>query len=106
VSTPTPRAAAVAAEQAHLDRVHRRVALLRRQAEVRLAESSGSRLGSTFSAQFERDVVSHHQAARVTRFTIGDREALLFGRLDLGDGDSLPIGRVSVMDADDVLLVD
>ena len=106
MSTPTPRAAAVAAEQAHLDRVHRRVALLRRQAEVRLAESSGSRLGSTFSAQFERDVVSHHQAARVTRFTIGDREALLFGRLDLGDGDSLPIGRVSVMDADDVLLVD
>lgn len=106
MSTPTPRAAAVAAEQAHLDRVHRRVALLRRQAEVRLAESSGSRLGSTFSAQFERDVVSHHQAARVARFTVGDREALLFGRLDLGDGDSLPIGRVSVMDADDVLLVD
>lgn len=106
MNAPTPRAAAVATEQAHLDRVHRRVALLRRQAEARLAEASGSRLGSTFSAQFERDVVSHHQAARIARFTIGDREALLFGRLDLGDGESLPIGRVSVMDADDVLMVD
>ena len=106
MSDPTPRAAAVATEQAHLDRVHRRVALLRGQAEARLAEASGSRLGSTFSAQFERDVVAHHQAARVARFTIGDREALLFGRLDIEDGDSLPIGRVSVMDDDDVLLVD
>ena len=102
----TPRGAAVAAEQEHLDRVHRRVEVLRAQAERRLAEISGSRLGSTFSAQFERDVVAHHQAARVARFTIGDREALLFGRLDLADGDTLPIGRVSVMDDDDLLLVD
>lgn len=106
MSTLTPRAEAVATEQMHLDRVHRRVTLLRDQAEVRLAEASGSRLGSTFSAQFERDVVAHHHAARVARFTIGDREALLFGRLDLDDGESLPIGRVSVMDDDDVLLVD
>jgi len=106
VSGQTPRAAAVATEQAHLDRVHRRVSILRRQAEGRLAEASGSRLGSTFAAQFERDVVAHHQAARVARFTVGDREALLFGRLDLDDGESLPIGRVSVMDEDDVLLVD
>ena len=106
MSASTPRAAAVAAEQDHLDRVHRRVEVLREQAERRLAEVSGSRLGSTFSAQFERDVVAHHQAARVARFTVGDREALLFGRLDLADGDTLPIGRVSVMDEDDLLLVD
>ena len=106
MSTTTPRAAAVAAEQLHLDRVHRRVEALREQAERRLAEVSGSRLGSTFSAQFERDVVAHHQAARIARFTVGDREALLFGRLDLDDGDSLPIGRVSVMDDEDLLLVD
>lgn len=106
MSDVTPRAAAVAAEQVHLDRVHRRVGTLREQAERRLAEASGSRLGSTFSAQFERDVVAHHQAGRIARFTVGDREALLFGRLDLEDGDSLPIGRVSVIDDDDVLLVD
>ncbi len=104
--TSTPRAEAVAAEQQHLDRVHGRVELLRRQAEDRLAEASGHRLGSTFAAQFERDVVAHHQAGRVARYSIGDREALLFGRLDLDDGDSLPIGRLSVMDGEDVLLVD
>jgi hypothetical protein len=106
VSGPTPRAAAVAAAQAHRDRVHARVERLRDQAERRLAEVSGARQGSTFSAQFERDVVAHHQAGRVARFTVGDREALLFGRLDLADGESLPIGRVSVMDEEDVLLVD
>lgn len=106
MSSTTPRAAAVAAEQQHLNRVHARVEALREQAERRLAEISGSRLGSTFSAQFERDVVAHHQAARIARFTVGDREALLFGRLDLADGDTLPIGRVSVMDDDDLLLVD
>lgn len=106
MSTLSPRAAAVVTEQAHLDRVHERVARLRGLAESRLAEASGSRLGSTFAAQFERDVVAHHQATRVARFTIGDREALLFGRLDLDDGDSLPIGRVSVVEDEAVLLVD
>jgi hypothetical protein len=106
VSAPSPRAAAVATEQEHLDRVHARVDVLRRQAEGRLAEASGHRLGSTFAAQFERDVVAHHQAGRVARYSVGDREALLFGRLDLDDGDSLPIGRLSVMDGDEALLVD
>jgi hypothetical protein len=106
VNAESPRAAAIAAEQKHLDRVHQRVDRLRAQAEERLAQISGTRLGSTFSAQFERDVVAHHQAARVARFTVGDRESLLFGRLDLEDGDSLPIGRVSVIDDEDVLLVD
>jgi hypothetical protein len=96
----------VEAEQVHLDRVHARVERLRALAERRLAEISGERLGSTFAAQFERDVAAHHQAGRVARFTVGDHEALLFGRLDLADGDSLPIGRVSVIDEEEVLLVD
>jgi len=100
------RRAAIAAEQAHLDRVIARVDGLRAQAEGRLAEVRGERLGSTFSAQFERDVLTHHQAGRVARFTFGDRESLLFGRLDLADGDSLPIGRLSVMDDEGPLLVD
>ena len=106
MNVPSPRATAVAAEQQHLDRVHARVEILRQQAEGRLAEASGHRLGSTFSAQFERDVVAHHQAGRVARYSVGDREALLFGRLDLDDGDSLPIGRLSVISEEDVLLVD
>lgn len=106
MSGPGPRRAAVAAEQAHLDRAVRRVAELRDRAEGRLAEVQGDRLGSTFSAQFERDVLAHHEASRVSRFTLGDREALLFGRLDLDDGESLPIGRLSVMDEDGTVLVD
>jgi DNA helicase IV len=106
VSGPTPRARAVEAEQAHLDRIQARVEHLRSQAERRLAEISSARLGATFAAQFERDVSAHHQAGRVARYTVGDHEALLFGRLDLSDGDTLPIGRVSVIDHDDVLLVD
>lgn len=100
------RQQAVADEQRHLDLVHGRVERLRSQAETRLSEVQGERLGSTFAAQFERDVISHHQAGRVARFTVGDREALLFGRLDLDDGDSLPIGRLSVMDDDGPILVD
>jgi hypothetical protein len=51
-------------------------------------------------------VVAHHQAGRIARFSVGDREALLFGRLDLDDGDSLPIGRLSVLDDAGPLLVD
>jgi len=106
VTAQTPRTAAVAAEQRHLDRIVVRVEVLRRQAEERLAEASGHRLGSTFAAQFERDVVAHHQASRVARYSVGDRESLLFGRLDLEDGDSLPIGRLSIIDDDEALLVD
>jgi DNA helicase IV len=106
VSGAGARAAAIAAEQRHLDVVHARVDALRAQAEERLAEVSGERLGSTFAAQFERDVVAHHQAGRIARFSVGDREALLFGRLDLDDGDSLPIGRLSVLDDAGPLLVD
>jgi hypothetical protein len=96
----------VAAEQAHLDVVTRRVEALRTQAQERLSEVRGERLGSTFAAQFERDVLTHHQATRVARYTVGDREALLFGRLDLDDATSLPIGRLSVIDEDGPLLVD
>jgi hypothetical protein len=106
VNASTPRSTAIAAEQAHLDRVHVRVERLRAQAQQRLTEISGERLGSTFAAQFERDVAAHHQAGRIARFTVGDHEALLFGRLDRVDGESLPIGRVSVIDDEEVLLVD
>ncbi len=100
------RSAAIATEQAHLDRALRRVTELRDRAEGRLAEVQGDRLGSTFAAQYERDVIAHHEATRVSRFTLGDREALLFGRLDLADGASLPIGRLSVMDDGGPVLVD
>jgi hypothetical protein len=100
------RRAAIAAEQAHLDRALRRVEALRDRAEGRLAEVQGDRLGSTFAAQFERDVIAHHEASRISRFTLGDREALLFGRIDLTDGESLAIGRLSVLDEDGPVLVD
>ena len=106
MTRPSSRAVAVAAEQAHLDLVTSRVEALRAQAQDRLSEVRGERLGSTFAAQFERDVLTHHQAGRVARYTVGDREALLFGRLDLDDATSLPIGRLSVIGDDGPILVD
>lgn len=106
MSRHSSRALAVAAEQAHLDVVTARVEALRAQAQGRLSEVRGERLGSTFAAQFERDVLTHHQASRVARYTVGDREALLFGRLDLDDATSLPIGRLSVIGDDGPILVD
>jgi DNA helicase IV len=108
-TTPPPGAKqrAIAAEQAHLDRVHARVEELRRRADDRFAEAAADRSGSTFQARFERDVTAHHHAARAARYTFGDIESLAFGRLDLDDGETLHVGRVSVVDADgEVVLVD
>jgi hypothetical protein len=109
VSDPEPgdKRAAMAAEQAHLDRIHDRVEALRRRAEERAAEAAADRSGATFQARYERDVTAHHHASRRARYTFGDVEGLAFGRLDLADGDGLHIGRVSVIDDEgDVLLVD
>ncbi len=109
VADPRPgdKRAAVATEQAHLERVHARVEHLRRRAEERAAEAAADRSGATFQARYERDVTAHHHAARQQRYTFGDVESLAFGRLDLSDGDDLHVGRVSVIDEDgDVLLVD
>ncbi len=115
MSPTTPRTTAkqqaIAAEEAHLERVHDRVEELRRRADERALEAGADRSGSTFQARFERDVTAHHHASRAARYTFGDIESLAFGRLDLdaggGEPDTLHIGRVSVVDEDrDVLLVD
>lgn len=99
--------AAMAAEQAHLDRIHDRVEELRRRADARAAEAAADHSGSTFQARFERDVTAHHHASRAARYTFGDVESLAFGRLDLTDGEHLHVGRVSVVDdTGDVVLVD
>jgi len=98
------RALAVAAEQAHLVRVAERVEVLRARAEAEAAAVQADRLGSTFQAQYERDVLAHHHAARAARLSVGDDEALLFGRLDTTTGESLPVGRVHVSDEDGTLL--
>lgn len=98
---------ALAQEQRHLDAIHTRVEHLRSQARQRLDAVAAGRLGSTFQAQFERDVVAHHHANRASRFTFGDVEALMFGRLDLADEETLHIGKVSVIgEHGDALLVD
>ena len=107
--TPAPGAKrrALEAEEAHLARVHERIEQLRERADARLAAASSDRSGSTFQAQFERDVTAHHHSSRAARFTFGDVESLVFGRMDLTDGDALHVGRVSVVDqAGDVILVD
>jgi hypothetical protein len=108
-SAPPPGAKrrAIAAEQAHLERVHDRVEDLRSRADARVAEAAAGPRGSTFQARFERDVTAHHHAARAARYTVGDVESLAFGRLDLADGDTIHVGRLSVVDEDgEVVLVD
>jgi hypothetical protein len=99
------RIEAIAAEQAHLDRVHDRVEVLRERAESATAEVQGARLGSTFQARFERDVLAHHHASRAARLAVGDFEALVFGRLDSDDGASRAIGRLHVADEDGTVLL-
>ncbi|MEX0831520.1 MAG: ATP-binding domain-containing protein [Nitriliruptoraceae bacterium] len=104
---PGAKSDALAAEQRHIDAVHDRVDELRSRAERHMTATAAQRLGSTFQAQFERDVVAHHHAARASRFTFGDIESLAFGRLDTTRGDVLHVGKVSVIGEDgDVLLVD
>lgn len=106
-SSSSAKERALADEQRHLDAVHDRVEVMRRRARERVDAVAAQRFGSTFQAQFERDVTAHHHAARASRFTFGDVESLVFGRLDMADGDVLHIGKVSVIGADgDVLLVD
>lgn len=99
------RAEAIAAEQAHLDRVHARVETLRERAAAATADVQADRLGSTFQARYERDVLAHHHAARAARLTVGDFEALVFGRLDGVDGSSRAVGRLHVADEDGTLLL-
>lgn len=99
--------AAIAAEQVVIDRIHARVEELRDRARERVTETNRERGGSTFQAQYERDVTAFHHASRAHEFTLGDVEALAFGRIDAADGDTMYIGRRGVIDASgDALLVD
>lgn len=98
---------AITAEQHVIDRIHNRVEVLRERAEKRASDTNRQRSGSTFQAQYERDVSAFHHAARAHEFTLGDLEALAFGRIDATDGEVMYIGRRGVIDASgDVLLVD
>jgi len=101
------RAAALAAEQQVVDRVHARIDDLRQRAARRARDAGADRSGSTFQARFERDVVAHHQAARAARLSFGDAEQVVFGRLDTAAGETVRVGRAGVLDDDgDALLVD
>lgn len=109
LTLPTTRAkqAAMRAEQQVVERIHDRVDALRVKAEQRVHETNRERGGSTFQAQYERDVTAFHHAARAHEFTVGDVEALAFGRIDATDGDTMYIGRRGVIDeTGDALLVD
>jgi len=98
---------AIALEQRVIDRIHTRVEVLRDRARERVTETNRVRGGSTFQAQYERDVTAFHHATRAHEFTLGDVEALAFGRIDAADGDTMYIGRRGVIDASgDALLVD
>jgi len=98
---------AINAEQLVIDRIHQRVETLRDRAQERADETNRDRIGSTFQAQYERDVTAFYHATRAQEFTLGDVEPLAFGRIDDVDGDVMYIGRRGVIDASgDALLVD
>lgn len=98
---------AIADEQHIIDRIYARVERLRDRARAQVTETNRGRGGSTFQAQYERDVMAFHHATRAQEFTLGDIEALAFGRIDGTDGGSMYIGRRGVIDASgDALLVD
>lgn len=99
--------AAITAEQQVIDRIHDRVETLRQRAQQRVDDTNRDRIGSTFQAQYERDVTAFYHASRAQAFTIGDVEPLAFGRIDADDGEIMYIGRRGVIDqSGDVLLVD
>jgi AAA domain-containing protein len=94
------RAAEIAEEQRHVDRVYERLEVLR--AETVAATRSGYRMAGVgnLSALVERDAMVY-QLARRLRAMDAEYDGLVFGRLDLGgeqeDG-SLHIGRLGLRD--------
>jgi UvrD-like helicase family protein len=87
----------IAAEQAHIDEVYRRLDEAERQARSLLAE--GHRRGTVGNegALVERDALVHQAARRIA--VLGrEHEGLVFGRLDLADGQVRYIGRLGLRD--------
>ncbi|MEO5680448.1 MAG: helicase [Acidimicrobiales bacterium] len=94
----------VAAEQAHVDRAHRRLDELAAEARDQVEEArSGDRSGALFQ-RFERDALEALGEERLRRLHLGE-QPLCFGRIDLEDGEALHIGRLGVLEDEGSALV-
>ncbi|MEO5680313.1 MAG: hypothetical protein ABIS47_11660, partial [Acidimicrobiales bacterium] len=97
---PVPHAAVareLAAEQAHIDRAHRRLDELAAEARDQVEQArSGDRSGALFQ-RFERDALEALGEERLRRLHLGE-QPLCFGRIDLEDGEALHIGRLGVLE--------
>ncbi|MGH1505431.1 MAG: HelD family protein [Acidimicrobiales bacterium] len=104
----TPADPELQAEQAHLDRAHRRLDETREEA-VRLQSMVEVGRGGTTQARWEREVINESIANRLAELDLGNR-SLIFGRVDQADdagGGSYHVGRVAVADTDmEPLVVD
>ena len=87
----------LAAEQAHVDRAHRRLNQAREDA-LRLKDMVEVGQGGTNQARWEREVINENIAARLRQLDLGER-SLCFGRIDQSEeagGGSYHIGRIGV----------
>lgn len=87
----------LAAEQAHVDRAHRRLDQAREDA-LRLKDMVEVGQGGTNQARWEREVINENIAARLRQLDLGER-SLCFGRIDQSEeagGGSYHIGRIGV----------
>jgi hypothetical protein len=90
-TAPAELSAELAVEQQYVDRVHSRLAELRRTAaEVEKAGYSIAKVG-TFGAYVERDAMVYHAARRRLALD-AEYEGLVFGRLDMGPDARPPEG--------------
>ncbi|HZE37506.1 MAG TPA: AAA family ATPase [Stackebrandtia sp.] len=94
----TVRDAEIAAEQAHVDVVYRRLEELRTAATRRERAGYEHRSAAVPGAQFERDVFVYNAAKRVADID-AQHEGLVFGRLDSDGGKVSHIGRLGLRDA-------
>src|SRR5690606_27720309 len=96
----------IAAEQAFVDLVYRRLDEAAERAKALAVEGHGrGKLGHE-GGLVERDAMVYQASRRIAMLNAA-HEGLVFGRLDLVDGETRYIGRIGLRDADrEVLLID
>ncbi|WP_236794130.1 ATP-binding domain-containing protein [Amycolatopsis sp. GM8] len=106
MSEPRVRRAEIAIEQEHVDRVYRRLAELRAQAEAMRTKGyeigHGAQREAVFeqaSMLFERDMMVFH-ANQTLQTLDAEYEGLVFGRLDQTSGEKVYVGRLGIRDAE------
>ncbi|MDR2254132.1 MAG: ATP-dependent DNA helicase, partial [Bifidobacteriaceae bacterium] len=93
----TPHTSPIAAEQAYLDRLYRRLDDLRAAARRRLAEVRESRAGGSPQNRSERDAFAALHSTRLAQLeSVEDR--LVFGALTMDDAEQRHIGRIGLQD--------